>query len=233
MLLPKKFSRRVDRSHRSYISKLERIECATQSLRNPRRFVREFVCAPEVHFSAASKVMGHLSEQTQSAVCSLAQEIRPWNKRSHQVEYFLKRKPNGDYRPICKLPKYLATQHKLIGHAIRAQMRPHPNLFGITPPVSAELRYTMPSNTGREGAIWAIQRLLRSSYLHVVEVDISDCFQCFNPEALYDLPLPDEVIRLVLELRNIEFLLQNTSQTSQLGNPIAAMKLKNWQSALA
>lgn len=218
MLLSKKFTRRVDRSHRSYISKLERIECATQSLRNPRRFVREFVCAPEVHFSAASKAMGHLSEQTQSAVCSLAQEIRPWNQRSHQVDYFLKRKPNGDYRPICELPQYLAAQHKLISHAIRAQMRPHPNLFGITPPVSAEFRHTMPSNTGREGAIRAIQRLLRSGYLHVVEVDIRDCFQCFNPEALYDLPLPDEVIRFVLDLRNIEFLLRNTSQTSQPEN---------------
>ena len=218
MTLPKSFTRRVDRSHRSYLGRLKRVERVVQASWNPLRSMREFLSAPEVHFSAASKALGHLSDQTQEGVLSLAQELHPWNRRSHSVEYFLKRKPNGDYRPICELPQHLAAKHKLISHAIRAQMRPHPYLFGVAPPLSAEFRHTMPDNTGREGAIRAIQGLLRCGYLHVVEVDIRDCFQCFNPEALYGLPLPDEVIRLVLDLRNIEFLLQNTSQTSQPGN---------------
>ncbi|WP_299372809.1 hypothetical protein [uncultured Tateyamaria sp.] len=220
MTLPKNFTRRVDRSHRSYLRRLKRVEQAAQASRNPRRYMREFLSAPEVHFSAASKALGHLSDQTREGVLSLAQELHPWNQRSHRVEYFLKRKPNGDYRPICDLPQYLAAQHKLISHAIRAQMRPHPNLFGVAPPLSDEFRHTMPGNTGREGAIGAIQDLLRSGYSHVVEVDIRDCFQSFNPRALYDLPLPDEVIRRLLDLRNIEFLLQNTSQTSQPGNTL-------------
>lgn len=215
MSLPKKFTRRVDRAHRSYLAKLKRIEHAAQESRNPNRLIREFLGAPDVQLSAASKTLGHISDQTSDVTFALAKELLPWADRTHLVEYYLKPKSSGDYRPICELPPYLGAQHRLIAHAIRAAVRVHPNLFGLAPPLSDEFRNAMPENTGREGAVWAIQRLLRSGYTHVVEVDIRDCFQSFNPEALFQLPIPDEVVRLTLDTRNIEFLLRSTSQTSQ------------------
>lgn len=215
MPLPKKLTRRVNRAHKIYLEQLRSIECAVHEGRSTARLTREFLGGREIHFSSSSKVLGNLSEQTYEETLALAMKMQPWAEERFQVECYLKKKPRGGYRPICVLPQHLYAQHKFIGHAIRAQMRVHPNLFGLAPPLSQGLRHLMPKNTGREGAVWAIQELMRSGFHHVVEVDIRDCFQSFNPEGIYQIPLPEGVIRNVLDTRTIEFLPRNTSQTSQ------------------
>lgn len=215
MPLPKQFTRHVNKAHNSYRRQLMSIERAVHAGRSTKRLRREFLGCPDTRFSAASKVLGKLSEQTYEETLALASELRPWEERASQVEYHLKQKPGGGYRPICELPLHLFAQHKFVSHAIRAQMRVHANLFGISPPLSKELRPLMPTNTGREGAVWAIQEMMRSGFHYLVEVDIRDCFQSFHPEAIHQLPLPEDVIRNVLDTRNIEFLPRNTSQTSQ------------------
>ncbi len=86
----------------------------------------------------------------------------------------------------------------MIAAAIAAQMPPSVPLYGIL-------------GASRDYAARAIKAIQNAGFTHLAKTDIRDCFQSVDPDALYSLPLPQEVIRTCLDPRNLTYHQMNVS----------------------
>jgi hypothetical protein len=82
-------------------------------------------------------------------------------------------------------------------------MKPSQQLFGLSAPKipdeSRQFGYC------RNSAMLYIQKLKFNKFHHMAELDIVDCFPSYNPDALYELSLPKEVIKNTLDTKHIQF----------------------------
>ncbi len=101
-------------------------------------------------------------------------------------------KPDGSSRPICILTPALKATHYLIREVISQQTAPNGTLFGIP-------------GASRDDLARQLKQLQNSGYVYLAKTDVIDCYQSINPDALYSLPLPQEVTRRALDTRNLCF----------------------------
>ncbi|AYE84843.1 hypothetical protein B5M07_01200 [Sulfitobacter sp. D7] len=104
-----------------------------------------------------------------------------WGAEVDPVFWYEKKKNGGGGRPICRFSPVLMSRHKMLEFAVRPQLQPDPGLFGIPQ-----------AGRSRDDAVRAIRKLVLSGHSLLAEVDVKNCYQSINPDALYELPLPKQ-----------------------------------------
>lgn len=156
--------------------------------RYARHLLRAYLSRYVVKLDAAYSVLGaNASYEDASrlarridlyAPCCVPVLWRPIPKRTQGV------------RIVCKLPRVLRAAHLIIQDVLQAVYRPGGHAFNI-------------KRRGRDVEARAIQAAMEKGYRYCYVGDLKDAFQAVNIEALYQLPLPNTVIRNMLDCRNL------------------------------
>ncbi|WBL33755.1 hypothetical protein O5O51_03330 [Sinirhodobacter sp. HNIBRBA609] len=202
----------ISGAHEAYCRGQHRIAAMSSSGNRAKKEVRRFLLDRKVRLSAALKQMGGVSPDLSEAL-TLCDRINPWLRDDAPVVWHFKPKPKGGHRVICKLPPKMKAVHRMLRDAIAAQLPRDELLYGIP-------------GSGRDDAARALKACQNAGFSCLAHVDIVDCFQRVNPDALYELPLPKEVIHQQLDTRNIRFTgipygtLSNTSPLGSIWNAL-------------
>ena len=179
--------------HRTCAKQISKLISGREVGKRRHSLQRNFFRNPKVKQAAILKATkGKISRKQTHA---LAGQVNPYSEQEYFVRTYSKTKGSGGTRTICILPPVLYATHKTIKYALAAELTRHPSLYGV-------------KDYGRDKAAERIQRLQREGYDYLWQTDIKDCFDSFNLDALYDLPLPKKVISNVLDTRNTRFSFQ-------------------------
>ncbi|GAB1361326.1 hypothetical protein MASR1M32_05620 [Rhodobacter sp.] len=162
--------------------------------------VRAFLGDPKAQLSAALRALG--GEPSQDDAHTLQKRLKRWSATYAPVFWYPMAKPSGGHRPICILPPDLKAMHHMVAAAIAAQLPDTPTLYGIR-------------GRGTPEALRELKALQNAGFVHLAKTDIVDCFQSIDPDALYQLPLPEEVIRRAFDPRNLTFTQGDHRNASQ------------------
>lgn len=155
-----------------------------------RAEVRSFLRDKQVRLSASLRALG--GNPTREEAYALRDQSDPWADVVPHVKWYPKRKANGGFRPVCVLPLQLKSVHYMIGAVVEAHLPCNSSIYGV-------------SGASRDDAAHALKTLQNSGFCYLAAADIKNCFQGINPDAIYQLPLPKEVIRKTLDVRNMTF----------------------------
>ncbi|MEO1951786.1 hypothetical protein [Thioclava sp.] len=181
------------RAHGIFARKKARIAevAATGRRKRVGSAVRDFLRDDEVKLSAALRAMGGNPDRT--AAMQLRSRLNAWAKSYAPLGWEPALKSIGSLRPICKrIPLELKAVHYMLAAAVEAQFAPSVPLYGVP-------------GYSREDAAFALKALQNAGFRHLAKTDIRDCYQNVNPDVLYQLPLPKEVIKHALDTRNLTF----------------------------
>ncbi|MDI3335088.1 hypothetical protein QKW60_01600 [Defluviimonas aestuarii] len=121
---------------------------------------------------------------------SLAERVNARDPGNAPVMWWPSSKRSGGHRIKCELPPELKAVHYLLKPVLEQLYQRSENVFGV-------------KHFGRDAAAGEVKRLQNEGYCFAAVTDVVDCYQSVNPDALYELPLPKEVIRRTLDLREI------------------------------
>lgn len=153
-------------------------------------YIRQYLSAAAARFCGAlAALRGEPDRQTAEA---LAATVNPWREGYRPIRWHKHAKKNGGYRPICALPPDLKAVHYVIAGALKAAFVPNNHVYGVT-------------GRGRDEAARHLKEAQNAGRPYLAKLDIVDCFQSINPDSLYQLPLPKEVIRRALDTRHMMF----------------------------
>lgn len=210
------WNRKRERSHRAYALQVQGIADATANGNRLNRAVRKFLRDPEVRLSAALRVLeGDPSPQDAFA---LRNAVNCWGQSFPVVTWYPKPKSSGGFRPICILPDALKATHYMLASVIGALLPPTETLFGVPGRGSAE-------------ALLELKALQNSGFRHLAKTDIISCYQSVNPDSLYQLPLPEEVIRRTLDHRQMTFTRDRYRGLSQGSYRTSSLRLSRLHNA--
>jgi hypothetical protein len=154
------------------------------------QLARQYLAAPSVLLCGAlAALRGEPDRQTAEA---LAATVNPWREGYRPIRWHKHAKKSGGYRPICALPPDLKAVHYVIAGALKAAFVPKDHIYGVT-------------GRGRDEAARRLKEAQNAGLAYLAKLDIVDCFQSINPDSLYQLPLPKEVIRRALDTRHMMF----------------------------
>lgn len=199
------WNRARERAHRSFHGHAESIAVAFTNGNSTNQLVRKFLRDPQVRMSAALRAIG--GEPEQADAFGLRNRVNLWKSHDTPVFWYPKPKPNGDFRPICILPSALSAAHLMLAKVVAAQLPNTSTLFGVP-------------RRGVADALREVKSLQSNGFVYLAKTDIVNCFQSINPEALYQLPLPQEVTKQTLDYRSLSFIGgvgQHASQASGCG----------------
>lgn len=153
-------------------------------------YIRQYLSAAAARFCGAlAALRGEPDRQTAEA---LAATVNPWREGYRPIRWHKHAKKSGGYRPICDLPPDLKAVHYVIAGALKAAFVPNNHIYGVT-------------GRGRDEAARRLKEAQNAGQTYLAKLDIVDCFQSINPDSLYQLPLPKEVIRRALDTRHMMF----------------------------
>ncbi|MGR3609600.1 MAG: hypothetical protein ACU0BN_12195 [Sulfitobacter sp.] len=186
--------------HRAYAKQVNKLAAGRTAGKRRHILQRDFFRNPKVKQAAILKATkGKIGREQTYA---LAEQVTPYAEQEFLVRTYPKKKGSGGTRTICILPPVLSATHKIIKCALDAELDRHPSLYGV-------------KSHGRDDAALHIQRLQHEGYHHLWQTDIQDCFESFNMDALYDLPLPNRIIANALDTRNTRFSFQAYSSKQE------------------
>ncbi|PRY19288.1 reverse transcriptase (RNA-dependent DNA polymerase) [Aliiruegeria haliotis] len=195
----REWRREHGRAYATYRKLAHAIAMATASGKRLNPVVRNFLRNPQVKMVAALKALG--GETDRETIVALQSRINAWATDYLPIEWHFKRKPNGTQRPICILPPELKAVHYMVAEVIKQQFVGDATLFGV-------------SGASRDDLARALKVLQNTGYVYLAQTDIVDCFQSIDPDALYQLPIPEEVTRQALDIRNLEAIHRDNHATS-------------------
>ena len=188
-------------AHQTFNEMSFAIATATASGKRMNPVVRDFLRNLKVRLSAAMRALG--GEPDEKEAVELGKNVNAWADRYMPVTWYCTSKADGSSRPICILPPDLKAVHYMIAEVIGQQLERSDALYGVP-------------GFSRDDAARNLNTLQSAGYVHLAKTDIVDCFQSINPSALYELPLPQEVTRRALDLRNLSFIENRDHRASQL-----------------
>ncbi|SEM53700.1 Reverse transcriptase (RNA-dependent DNA polymerase) [Gemmobacter aquatilis] len=153
-------------------------------------YIRQYLAAAAARFCGALAALR--GEADRQAAEALAATVNPWREGYRPIRWHKHAKKTGGYRPICALPPDLKALHYVIAGALKAAFVPNDHIYGVT-------------GRGRDEAARRLKEAQKAGLTYLAKLDIVDCFQSINPDSLYQLPLPKEVIRRALDTRNMTF----------------------------
>lgn len=202
--MDRKWSREIGWAYEVYHQRAEAIRSAPKSGKRLQPVIRDFLRSPHAKLVSAYKALGGGADPDQ--VRSLSRQVDAWATDYPSIRWHPKAKPDGSSRPICILPPALKAAHHLIREVISQQTVPNGTLFGIP-------------GASRDDLARQLKQLQNSGYIYLAKTDVIDCYQSINPDALYSLPLPQEVTRRALDTRSLCFSVthhpDNASQSKQ------------------
>jgi hypothetical protein len=182
------WNRERERAHRAFNRKAAEIANASANGNATSRKVREFLGDSKDRLSAALRALGGQPESFEAF--TLRNQINLWAEGYPPVNWYWKKKGSGGHRPICILPLALKAAHIMLAAVIRAVLPETSTLYGIP-------------GRGVADAARNLKTLQNTGFVHLAKADVVNCFQAIDPDALYQLPLPMEVIRQTLDHRNL------------------------------
>ncbi|SDW17739.1 hypothetical protein SAMN05444358_101133 [Ruegeria halocynthiae] len=202
--MDRKWSREIGWAYEVYHQRAEAIHSATMSGKRPQPVTRDFLRSPHAKLVSAYKALGGSADPDQ--VRALSRQVDAWATDYPPIRWYPKTKPDRSSRPICVLPPALKAAQYLIREVINQQTAPNGSLFGIP-------------GASRDDLARQLKQLQNSGYVYLAKTDVVDCYQSINPDALYSLPLPQEVTRRALDTRSLHFSVthhpNNASQAKQ------------------
>jgi hypothetical protein len=179
--------------YQSYAQRVRKLQNGRAAGKRRHTLQRDFFRNPKVRQAAILKATeGKISREQTYA---LAGQVTPYVEQEYLVRTYPKTKGSGGTRTICVLPPVLSATLKIIKCALDVELVRHASLYGV-------------KDYGRDKAAERIQQLQREGYDYLWQTDIENCFDNFNLDALYDLPLPKRIIANVLDTRNSRFSFQ-------------------------
>ena len=163
---------------------------ATESRKRLAPLMRDYLRSPQARLVAASRTLGGYANPQD--VKRLQDRINPWSESYSPIYWYRMPKKNGSSRPICILPPDLKAVHIMVKEVLKQTICTGGTIYGV-------------GEASRDELARDLKHLQNAGYCHLAKSDVIDCFQSVNPEALYSLPLPKEVIRRALDTRNPDF----------------------------
>ncbi|MGI3166788.1 hypothetical protein [Pseudooceanicola sp. 200-1SW] len=190
-----------DQANLIFQRKAQAISAATQAGKRLQPVVREFLRHPKVRLAASLRALGGASSKEQ--ILDLRERVNAWATDYPPIRWHARRKPDGTSRSICILPPELKAVHYMVAEVVRQQLARSESLYGV-------------SGASRDDAARTLKQLQNDGHVYLAQTDIVDCFQSVDPDALYQLPLPQEVIRRALDPRNLTIIEEGGYRTSQV-----------------
>lgn len=194
----KAWSQQQGNAHRVFHEMAARIRQRYEAGQRTGPEVRNFLRHPLVRLSAALRALGGAPDQR--TALALRDRVNAWSTDFLAVRWRLETKPSGGLRVISDLPLELKAVHYMLSAALEAQFTPSAALYGV-------------ACASRDDAAIALKSLQNEGFNHLAKGDIRECFQSVAPDALYQLPLPKEVIRRTLDTRQLNFTERTEART--------------------
>lgn len=153
-----------------------------------KRRTRNYVDSSVVKLDAAYRVLGRRATFEQAS--HLARCINLFAPCVEPVFWRYEPKRTHGFRVVCVLPPTLKAAHRIIKDVLQVLYRPCEHIYNV-------------KRMGRNVEARAIKEALDAGYRHCFVGDLRDAFQSVNADALYNLPLPNSVIRHMLDYRNL------------------------------
>lgn len=182
--------REVSAAHSARIKLVDGLRNKQAGGKRVQPYVRQYLKSPAARLCGAlAALKGEPDRQTAEALSAI---VNPWRGSYRPIRWYKHEKKRGGYRPICSLPNDLKAVHYIIAGVLKAIFAPSNHIYGVT-------------GKGRDEAARRLKEAQNAGLVYLAKLDIVDCFQTINPDSLYQLPLPKEVIRRALDTRNMTF----------------------------
>lgn len=175
------------RAHTEATNLASAVEIAASSGRRLAPVMRNAIRHPLARLSATLKALG--GSPCREDALALMGRVNAWEESYNPIHWHAKQKSTGGERYICRLPDELKAVHYLLKRPLEKLLATGPNIYGV-------------KGHGRDDLAREIKDLQNQGFNSIAVTDIVDCYQSVDPEAVYQLPLPKEVIRRTLDLRN-------------------------------
>ena len=178
------------RVHRKAGEMSKRVCDASMSGKRMMPVMRNYLRNPDVRLSAALKAL--CGKPSRSEAFALKNRVNAWSEEYDPIRWRLKKKSRAGERVICTLPLELKAVHYMLKRPLEKLLHREDTLFGV-------------KDFGRDELAVKIKALQNKGYVHTATLDVVNCYSAVNPDALYELPLPKEVIKRTLDERYLRF----------------------------
>jgi len=185
--------------HRKAAEEANRVRDASRNGKRMMPVMRNYLRNPQVRLSGALKALG--GDASRDQAYALKDRVNAWSGDYAPIRWHTKKKADGRERTICTLPPELSAVHYMLKRPLETLLFREGNLFGI-------------KGHSRDALAQEIKKLQNQGYVHIATTDIVDCYPSIDPDAIYELPIPKEVIRNALDTRYMEF--GNTSSNNAI-----------------
>jgi hypothetical protein len=157
--------------------------------------VNKFLKSFYVKYAAVCGAYREISLYRKSGIDDLvkvAEKLNPWEGTDEEVKVHVKPKESNEheFRTIMEFGLENRALQMMVKSVLDILADLHPSQFAVI--------------GGRNKAYRNVLGALKDGYIHVIQVDIKDCFSSFNGERISDnLPVPPGVTRNVLLSRNL------------------------------
>jgi hypothetical protein len=161
-----------------------------------RHLIGQYLKSYDAKLVAAKEAFRKMGRPAPKAhIEAVAAKLLPWQGSSEPARLFMKKKGNGELRPIMNFGLENRSLQYLVKAALLTTANLHPHQYG---------------SVGVHAAIAHVVKLMEQGYVWSVEIDIENCFPSFKEERLYEfLPLPKEVIRHVIMASHLNIVSGN------------------------
>lgn len=206
----KTWERAKGRAHAGRVEAVRQIITARETGKRLAPLVRQFLRGNAVRLSAVIRALpDDVDPQTAQQLEAITD---PWKAAYERISWHQKRKATGGTRPVCVLPPDLKAVHYMIADALKAQFTARAHIYGV-------------SGKSRDDAARDLKDAQNAGLKYLAKLDIVDCFQSINPDSLYQLPLPKEVIRRALDTRNMTFEEQEPRTETTINQPLSGIPM--------
>lgn len=178
------------RAHTCAAHMAEKVRDAHVSGKRMQPVMRTYLRNPQVRLSGALRALG--GNPSRGEAMALRDRVNEPAVRYCPVRWHAQKKSSGGERYICTLPLELKALHYMLKRPLEHLFDRNANIYGV-------------KSFSRDDLATEIKTLQNAGYVHIATTDVIDCYQSVDPDAIYQLPLPREVIRNTLDTRNIEF----------------------------
>lgn len=175
------------RAHTKAVMLADEVKEASSSGKRVAPVMRTALRHRQARLSASLMALG--GSPCREEAVALMGRVNAWKDSYDPIHWHAKRKSTGGERFICRLPNELKAAHYLLKRPLEKLLNTDANIFGV-------------KDQSRDDLAREIKDLQNRGYNNIAVTDIVDCYQSVDPDAVYQLPLPKEVTRRTLDLRN-------------------------------
>ncbi|MEP3895678.1 hypothetical protein [Pseudophaeobacter sp.] len=149
---------------------------------------RNYLRNPHVRLSGSLRALG--GNPSREEAITLRDRLNPMAGERYTIAWHALKKESGGERYICTLPPELKAIHYMLKRPLEKLFERQDNMFGVR-------------DFSRDHLAEEIKALQNQGFTSIAITDVVNCYQAVNTDAVHELlPLPKEVMRNTLDLRN-------------------------------